>query len=40
MVNKVDKFWIGWCGAGADHYEPLVSEPAPLVPQDKAAFFL
>ncbi|XP_078441356.1 gap junction beta-4 protein [Wolffia australiana] len=30
----------GWCGAGADHYEPLISQPAPLVAQDKAAFVL
>ncbi|CAA6664037.1 unnamed protein product [Spirodela intermedia] len=30
----------GWCGAGADHYEPLISHPAPLVPQEKAAFIL
>lgn len=30
----------GWCGAGADHYEPLVAYPAPVVSQDKAAVVL
>ncbi|MQL83008.1 hypothetical protein Taro_015487 [Colocasia esculenta] len=30
----------GWCGAGADHYEPLIAQPIPLVPQEKAAFVL
>ncbi|KAG0480681.1 hypothetical protein HPP92_011539 [Vanilla planifolia] len=27
----------GWCGAGADHYEPLLASPMPLVSQDMAA---
>lgn len=30
----------GWCGAGADHYEPLIAYPAPVVSQDKAAVVL
>ncbi|RWW69812.1 hypothetical protein BHE74_00022567 [Ensete ventricosum] len=30
----------GWCGAGADHYEPLIANPLPLISQDKAAVVL
>ncbi|XP_031490952.1 uncharacterized protein LOC116258031 [Nymphaea colorata] len=30
----------GWCGAGADHYEPLISFPAPNTSQEKAAIVL
>ncbi|PIA33831.1 hypothetical protein AQUCO_04000122v1 [Aquilegia coerulea] len=30
----------GWCCAGADHYEPLISYPAPLFTQEKAAVVL
>ncbi|KAL6011645.1 hypothetical protein ACLOJK_002093 [Asimina triloba] len=30
----------GWCGAGADHYEPLMAHPSPLISQDKAAVVL
>ncbi|KAF9606836.1 hypothetical protein IFM89_029293 [Coptis chinensis] len=30
----------GWCGAGADHYEPLIAHPAPLLSQEKAAVVL
>ncbi|KAK6930788.1 hypothetical protein RJ641_002581 [Dillenia turbinata] len=30
----------GWCGAGADHYEPLVAQPSLLVSQDKVALVL
>ncbi|KAH9317568.1 hypothetical protein KI387_019337 [Taxus chinensis] len=30
----------GWCGAGADHYEPLISFTAPVASQDKAAVVL
>ncbi|XP_010249082.1 PREDICTED: uncharacterized protein LOC104591769 [Nelumbo nucifera] len=30
----------GWCGAGADHYEPLIAHPAPFVSQEKAAVVL
>ncbi|GLJ49324.1 hypothetical protein SUGI_1042610 [Cryptomeria japonica] len=30
----------GWCGAGADHYEPLLAYPAPVISQEKAAFVL
>ncbi|KAL8138200.1 hypothetical protein V2J09_004201 [Rumex salicifolius] len=29
----------GWCGAGADHYEPLIATPS-LVSQEKVAFVL
>ncbi|RWW18224.1 hypothetical protein GW17_00017803 [Ensete ventricosum] len=29
-----------WCGAGADHYEPLIANPLPLISQDKAAVVL
>ncbi|KAL9256991.1 hypothetical protein AKJ16_DCAP02005 [Drosera capensis] len=29
----------GWCGAGADHYEPLIAHPS-IVTQEKAAFVL
>ncbi|KAK6922436.1 hypothetical protein RJ641_012943 [Dillenia turbinata] len=29
----------GWCGAGADHYEPLVAQPS-LVSQEKVALVL
>ncbi|KAJ0972559.1 hypothetical protein J5N97_020518 [Dioscorea zingiberensis] len=27
----------GWCGAGGDHYEPLMATPIPLISQEKAA---
>ncbi|KAF8399999.1 hypothetical protein HHK36_015872 [Tetracentron sinense] len=30
----------GWCGAGADHYEPLIAHPAPLISQEKVAVVL
>ncbi|KAK1319652.1 hypothetical protein QJS10_CPB04g00201 [Acorus calamus] len=30
----------GWCGAGADHYEPLIVQASPLVSQEKAAVVL
>ncbi|KAJ4960569.1 hypothetical protein NE237_020479 [Protea cynaroides] len=30
----------GWCGAGADHYEPLIALPAPCISQEKAAVVL
>eukprot|EP00252_Welwitschia_mirabilis_P015142 TRINITY_DN3332_c0_g1_i1.p1 TRINITY_DN3332_c0_g1~~TRINITY_DN3332_c0_g1_i1.p1 ORF type:complete len:165 (-),score=21.43 TRINITY_DN3332_c0_g1_i1:630-1124(-) len=29
-----------WCGAGADHYEPLIVYPASVISQDKAAYLL
>lgn len=30
----------GWCGAGADHYEPLIARSAPSILQEKAAVVL
>ncbi|XP_068666500.1 uncharacterized protein [Aristolochia californica] len=30
----------GWCGAGADHYEPLIAHTAPSISQEKAAVVL
>ncbi|KAF8040934.1 hypothetical protein BT93_B2990 [Corymbia citriodora subsp. variegata] len=30
----------GWCGAGADHYEPLIAHPACLVSPEKVAVVL
>jgi len=30
----------GWCGAGADHYEPLIAHPSPPISQEKVAFVL
>ncbi|KAF5726645.1 hypothetical protein HS088_TW22G00326 [Tripterygium wilfordii] len=30
----------GWCGAGADHYEPLIAHPSALVSQEKVAVVL
>ncbi|MCO5567439.1 hypothetical protein L7F22_021130 [Adiantum nelumboides] len=30
----------GWCGSGADHYEPLIAQPAPSLLQEKAALVL
>ncbi|KAG9139591.1 hypothetical protein Leryth_016357 [Lithospermum erythrorhizon] len=30
----------GWCGAGADHYEPLVAHPSPSISQEKVAMVL
>ncbi|KAI5351889.1 hypothetical protein L3X38_004780 [Prunus dulcis] len=27
----------GWCGAGADHYEPLIAHPLSLISQEKVA---
>ncbi|GKU96184.1 hypothetical protein SLEP1_g9451 [Rubroshorea leprosula] len=30
----------GWCGAGADHYEPLIAHPSSLNSNEKVAFVL
>ncbi|KAJ7957523.1 Gap junction beta-4 protein isoform 1 [Quillaja saponaria] len=30
----------GWCGAGADHYEPMIAHPSSLVSQEKVAMVL
>lgn len=30
----------GWCGAGADHYEPLIAHPSSYVSQEKVAVVL
>lgn len=30
----------GWCGAGADHYEPLIAHPSSFVSQEKVGFVL
>ncbi|KAL2510363.1 hypothetical protein Fot_34010 [Forsythia ovata] len=30
----------GWCGAGGDHYEPLIAHPSLLVSQEKVALVL
>ncbi|KAH7439732.1 hypothetical protein KP509_04G073900 [Ceratopteris richardii] len=30
----------GWCGSGADHYEPLIAQSAPSLSQEKAALVL
>ncbi|GKU92815.1 hypothetical protein SLEP1_g6490 [Rubroshorea leprosula] len=30
----------GWCGAGADHYEPLIAHPCSLISNEKVAFVL
>ncbi|ESW11286.1 hypothetical protein PHAVU_008G017000 [Phaseolus vulgaris] len=30
----------GWCGAGADHYEPLIAHPSTFVSQEKVAVVL
>ncbi|KAL6186302.1 hypothetical protein ACLB2K_042423 [Fragaria x ananassa] len=30
----------GWCGAGADHYEPLIARPLSFVSQEKVAMVL
>ncbi|XP_037491593.1 uncharacterized protein LOC105644845 [Jatropha curcas] len=30
----------GWCGAGADHYEPLIAHPSSLVSNEKVAVVL
>ncbi|KAF5746414.1 hypothetical protein HS088_TW06G00585 [Tripterygium wilfordii] len=30
----------GWCGAGADHYEPLIAHPSALISQEKVAAVL
>ncbi|CAO2829774.1 unnamed protein product [Amaranthus hypochondriacus] len=30
----------GWCGAGADHYEPLIAHPSSVAPQEKVGFVL
>ncbi|KAJ0095034.1 hypothetical protein Patl1_16979 [Pistacia atlantica] len=30
----------GWCGAGADHYEPLIAHPCALVSNEKVALVL
>ncbi|CDP13373.1 unnamed protein product [Coffea canephora] len=30
----------GWCGAGGDHYEPLIAHPSSFVSQEKVAMVL
>jgi len=30
----------GWCGAGADHYEPLIAHPSAFGSQEKVAVVL
>ncbi|CAL5421082.1 unnamed protein product [Camellia sinensis] len=30
----------GWCGAGGDHYEPLIAHPSSVVSQEKVALVL
>ncbi|XP_010453366.1 PREDICTED: uncharacterized protein LOC104735303 [Camelina sativa] len=30
----------GWCGGGADHYEPLIANPSPLISHEKVALVL
>ncbi|KAK0574402.1 hypothetical protein LWI29_023019 [Acer saccharum] len=30
----------GWCGAGADHYEPLIAHPSSIVSHEKVALVL
>ncbi|XAR64370.1 hypothetical protein NMG60_11024678 [Bertholletia excelsa] len=30
----------GWCGAGGDHYEPLIAHPSPIVSLEKVALVL
>lgn len=31
---------VGWCGAGADHYEPLIAHASSLVSPEKVALVL
>lgn len=40
MLKTIYMCVTGWCGAGADHYEPLIANPLPLISQDKAAVVL
>ncbi|KAL0709437.1 hypothetical protein Bca4012_016415 [Brassica carinata] len=30
----------GWCGGGADHYEPLIAKPSPVISHEKVALVL
>ncbi|KAL0696478.1 hypothetical protein Bca4012_063658 [Brassica carinata] len=30
----------GWCGRGADHYEPVIASPSQIISQEKVAFVL
>lgn len=30
----------GWCGRGADHYEPFIASPSQIISQEKVAFVL
>ncbi|KAJ0243402.1 hypothetical protein HA466_0194600 [Hirschfeldia incana] len=30
----------GWCGGGADHYEPLIASPSPMISHEKVALVL
>ena len=32
--------YTGWCGAGADHYEPLIAHPSSILSQEKVAVVL
>ncbi|KAJ7540195.1 hypothetical protein O6H91_10G004900 [Diphasiastrum complanatum] len=44
MINHLPIFLFmkgtGWCGAGADHYEPIIARTAPTLSRDKAAISL
>jgi len=41
VMKFLSKFrHTGWCGAGADHYEPLIAHPSTFVSQEKVAVVL
>lgn len=41
LIYISEKFpHAGWCGAGADHYEPLIAHPLSFVSQEKVAMVL
>lgn len=40
LIFKPSSHCAGWCGAGADHYEPLIARPSCLVSPEKVAVLL
>lgn len=39
-TNYNDLFLSGWCGAGGDHYEPLVAQTSAIASPEKVAIVL
>lgn len=42
VINEIClcSFFSGWCGGGADHYEPLIANASPMISHEKVALVL